>query len=73
MAINKSHITMQIQFFLSDAGITTKITDEDKERLDRKWVMFKSSVSEEEAVIIHKGDEFGYFCPTPQKGKLSRK
>jgi len=53
-------------WLLGNAGVTTKITDEDKERLDRKWAIFKPVVAEEEAGISSSGGEFrsiSNFCP----------
>lgn len=53
-------------WLLGDAGVTTKISDEDKKRLDRKWEMFKPAVAEEEARFLLRGDEFrsiSNFCP----------
>lgn len=53
-------------WLLGNAGITTKITDADKERLDRKWSIFKPVVLEEEAGISHSDGKFcsiTNFCP----------
>ena len=53
-------------WLLGKAGITTKITDEDRARLDEKWSAFKDVVSEEEAGISHSDGQFSSvsnFCP----------
>lgn len=53
-------------WLLSDAGISTKITAEDKARLDRKWVPFNPSVVEEEPGIAHANGKLvsiNEFCP----------
>lgn len=53
-------------WLLGNAGITTKITDADKERLDRKWSVLKPVVSEEEPGISLSSGKFrsaANFCP----------
>lgn len=51
---------------LGDAGVTTKYTNEDKERLDRRWFMFKPNLAEEEAGIVIRESglhSITNFCP----------
>lgn len=53
-------------WLLGNAGITTKISEDDKSRLDKKWSVFKPVVSEEEPSISRCAGEFcsfSNFCP----------
>ncbi len=53
-------------FLLGNNGISTKILDVDKIRLDKKWAPFKPTIVEEEALISFVGDKFvgiSRFCP----------
>ena len=51
---------------LSDNEITTKITEKDRARLDKKWEPFKPTIIEEEPDIIRVDNKFAgvrNFCP----------
>lgn|SRR5574340_52982 len=54
-------------FLLGSVGVTTKIPEDVKSRLDKKWQNFQPTVSEEEAsVFSHSGQNFSgasNFCP----------
>jgi len=57
-------------WLLGNAGITTKVSDKDKARLDKKWESLQPTIAEEEPSISHADENFcsvSNFCPEVSK------